>query len=328
MEENKLEKMYLIQTDTCCFISDCMKFSGYDFTYHQSELPNLFFDGEKAELTFAPNWLKIKKFPKKIERSERQPDINKRYEIRDKALMSKSLLEIIKIEEKENYGEDVLGLYDFKSDKQPDITVEVKYDIDIVLNITNYEEPKKIDYNAIQRSSWNDETIKITDKDIKHQLLDKIIFPEILLPTRPCSISSINLYSIIRQHIRENINTKVAEITSDYAFCFAVKKIMALIEPRKFTYNNLFAPTKKGRAKIRFGVQEYKKIEIFEMTHTQENYKSYTPVKELFADSETELKGKIDNLLQKLITAINEPLEMCKHCKGTGYTKEIQICKI
>ena len=60
------------------------------------------------------------------------------------------------------------------------------------------------------------------------------------------------------------------------------------------------------------------------MTHDRENYKSYTPVKAIFANTESELKEKIDALLENLIAVINEPLNFCEHCNGTGYTQEIK----
>lgn len=316
-------KIYLIQTDICCFISDCKIFSGYNYNYHTSSLAKLFFDGSTPEPTFIKHWWKIKKYPQKIEISQSQPNINKRYEIRDETLISKQLPKIINLEEKNNYTEAVLNLYDFKSDKVPNIMIKGEYDIETIFKVDNYQESPKFDYNILLKNKS-----KISNVDINHQLLDKLIFPEILLSVQPCSISSLNLYGAIRKHIIDNIDARVSTITSNYDFCFTVKKIVPLIKPRKFTYNNIFARTKKARLKTHFGIQEYKNIEIFEMTNDKENYNNYTPVKTLFAENEIELKDKIDTLLKNLITVINEPLSFCTHCNGTGYTQEIKTVKI
>ena len=131
------------------------------------------------------------------------------------------------------------------------------------------------------------------------------------------------MYDITRQYIKENIDNSVAKITSDYDFCFAVKKIVKLLQPETITYQNIFGRTKKEREKIRYTTKEYKEITIFEMTHKQENYKGYTAIEPMYANNEDELKQKIDTWLKELITAINEPLVQCTHCNGTGYEEKI-----
>lgn len=215
-------------------------------------------------------------------------------------------------------------MYSLKYDSVPDKEEAVECNLITILEINNYEFPPKIDYKVQIKYGINYKKDVITNKNINHQVLDKIIYPEVLLHTKPCFISSIDLYNVIREHIKNNINTKYAKITSDYDFCFTVKKIVPLIEPRKFTYYNIFALTKKARQKLHFGVEHYKEIEIFEMTHEQQNYKSYTPIGNLHAENEIELKEKIDCILDKLITVINEPLTLCPHCSGTGYIQEIK----
>ena len=312
-------KIYLIKTNKECFISDCSKFEGYDYNYHNTKLNNLFFDGEKAKETYAKGWLVVSKYPKKITRFQSQPSINKRYEISNIDLVSAHIPQIIPFDRKTDYEESIIGLYKYQEDKQDDIEVDVEYEIEEILQIENFETPHKMDYSVIKKKGYEKIVGKITNNDIKHQFLDKIIFPSIVWPLYPCSISSQNLYSIIRNHIKENIDLKVSKITSDYDFCFTVKKIIPLIEPIKFSYKNFFASTKKQRNKTHYGVAEYKEVEVFEMTHTGVNYKSYTPIKELFADNENDLKSKIDELLDGIMATINKPLVQCPNCNGTGY---------
>ena len=60
------------------------------------------------------------------------------------------------------------------------------------------------------------------------------------------------------------------------------------------------------------------------MTHDQENYRGYTAIPELCANSEAELKEKLDMWLEGLMEVINRPLYQCPHCHGTGYMDDIK----
>ena len=60
------------------------------------------------------------------------------------------------------------------------------------------------------------------------------------------------------------------------------------------------------------------------MTNDQERYKSYPVIPEMCANSETELKEKVDEWLVGLIDIINKPLCQCPECNGTGFIGEIE----
>ena len=113
-------------------------------------------------------------------------------------------------------------------------------------------------------------------------------------------------------------------VTSNYAFCFEVKKLIPMIEPETIKYQNIFARTKRERNKIHTTVKRYEEKSIFEMTHEQEKYKGYTVIPEMCADSEAELKEKVDTWLESLIEIINKPLCQCPHCQGAGYVDKIE----
>lgn len=324
--ENSL-KINMVKTDKCCFMSDCTAIHGYDWNYHHTKLTDMFFDGVKPKATFSPNWVKIDKYPTTIQRLVGRPPINKRYEIKDENFISDKLPKIIKYEDREQFDDDIFSLYTFKDDKQDSVLEDVECEIDVVFEVENYEMPPVINYKAIRRTDFSDKEFNITNTLINHQLFDKLIFPEVMLHTRPCSISSQNLFALVRQYVKENIDTKVAKITSDYDFCFTVKKIVPLIEPQTVSYQNIFARTKKERAKINYSTKTFKEIEIFEMTHEQSKYNNYTVIQSIFAENEQELKEKIDNFLDNLITIINESLRMCEHCNGSGYLTEVKRIK-
>lgn len=326
-EDNKLQ-IHMVKTDKECYITDCLAIDGYDWNYHHSQLKELFFDGQKPGVTFSANWLKINKYPSKIKQLQHVPAINRRYELKNEELISDKLPKIIEYTDSVNYDDDIISsLYSYKEDKQKPIMVDVECEINIIMEIDNFELPPVINYKAIRRDQFTDKEFNITNQNIKHQLFDKVIFPEVMLHTRPCSISSQMLFMLVRQYIKDNINTKVAKITSDYDFCFTVKKIIPLLEPETISYSNIFAKTKKERSKIQYSTKTFKEVEIFEMTHAQSKYQNYTVIQPIYADNELELKNKIDEFLLNLITVINEPLHLCPNCKGTGYIDEIKRIK-
>ena len=156
----------------------------------------------------------------------------------------------------------------------------------------------------------------ITSSNIQHQEVDKIIFPSILLPNTPCKLSSENTYKIIRAYIQDNIDPKVAKITSDYDFCFEVVKKIQLAKP--YTSERTYKP--KGRRKIEIvkTFRDTRDARCFEMTHSGSNYKGYTTIKGFEGNNEADLKEQIDAYLKDLIEFINEPLKECPNCNGVG----------
>lgn len=323
-------KIMLIKTNKCCFISDCYAKEGsYDYNYHCSNIPNLFFDGEKAENTWSKRWYRIKQYPTKIERLEKAERINERYEIKDVENVTKKLPKSIKREDLENYDENIIdSLYCYAYDQEPDYMVDADVEVETVCELDKFVDFCDFNFKAIGKFNYDTKQYEVKKADIQHQTIDKIIFPEILLSNKPCKLSSKQMYDITRQYIRENIDGKHARITFDYDFCFTVKKIVPKLEPETISYQNVFARTKKERNKIYYKTVESKEIEIFQMTHNQANYKGYTAIGEIFGNTELELKEKINQWLSELIEIINKPLTQCKHCKGTGYSEEIKAAKL
>ena len=318
-------KINVVKTDSVCFISDCNATSGYDYQYHRSKIADLYFDGKLPEKTFYPNWLKINQYPNSVKRLMSGKRINERYEIKNKDLISEKLPEVIRYENKNNYdGNAIETLYEYKYDNAPRYFEDVAVELLVVCEVDNFKEPVKFDYSTIIRNNWEDKVYQITNVDIKHQLFDKMIFPEVVLHNRPCSLSSKQVYDITRQYVKENIDTKWAKITSDYDFCFTAKKVIPLIEPENYSYQNIFARTKKERNKIHYTTKSFKETEVFQMTHNQKNYDGYTAINGITANSEIELKERLDEWLTTLIELINKPLEMCPHCNGTGYNEKIE----
>jgi hypothetical protein len=324
MAEAKLPIM-CVKTNKGCFISDCFTTSGYNYDYHRTKIKDLLFDGKKPTDTYCTNWYYIEQYPTSIQRERVGDVINERYELEDESLISDKMPKIILKEDIDKYNTDVIdNLYSYEYDRNPPYLEDVPCDIQVVCEIDNYNFPPKISYEAIHKESFSDRQYTIKNTDVQHQMLDKIIFPAVLLHEKPCKFTSKQMYDITRQYILEHIDNSVAKITSNYAFCFTVKKLIPLIEPETIKYQNIFARTKRERNKIHTTIKKYEEKEIFEMTHDQERYNNYSVIPEMCANSEAELKEKVDAWLEGLMEIINEPLCQCPQCNGTGYVGEIK----
>jgi hypothetical protein len=322
---DKVLTILCIKTDKGCFISDCKATGGYDYDYHRTKLTDLFFDSKHPTETYCKNWYFIEQYPVTIQRECRGEIINKRYELLDWTLESEKMPKVIPYEEESNYNSNVIeSLYTYKYEQAPNYLEDVECDIQVICEVDNFNFPPKFDYKAVHRVDFSDRTYTVTNVNVKHQLLDKIIFPAVLLHEKPCKFTSKQMFDMTRQYILEHIDNSVAKVTSNYAFCFEVKKLIPLIEPETITYQNIFARTKRERNKIHTTIKKYEEKTIFQMTHDQENYRGYTAIPELCANSEAELKEKVDMWLEGLIAIINKPLYQCPHCQGTGYIDEIK----
>jgi len=220
------------------------------------------------------------------------------------------------------------SLYKYCYDELPPekINIEFTFNVIMELDINNIETPIKFEYQVQKNRYSDDSIIGVTNRNIIHQLADKIIFPSVILHERPCKMSSHDMYKIVRQYIKQNINYDVAEITSDYDFCFKVTKKIKLTEPYTSKWEikkNNGGSYKKPKFRTSYVVNRF--VEIFEMTYDEYNYKGYTPIPEMEANNEKELKENIDKLCEYIITKINNPIVDCPHCKGSGIIEEQKI---
>jgi len=321
---------------------------GYYFTdninnerYHNTKINDLKFDGEKPEKSFHCDWFIIKDFPKMVTMEEQQADINKRFELKEPEFF-KDLPKIIKLEDvlieeannENNYEkqytqdfENKRSLYAFKSDPQPPKDIPIDFEFVVVGKLEKISGKIPFKYK-VQSTEWDiDGTMDLTNNDIVKNLIDKIVTPSILHHELPSKITSHNAYKIIRQYIKQNINLNYATITSDYAFCFTVEKLIQLNEEEEYIVNENILTKRKPKYVKRY--RKSRKVPIFEMTWSPENYSGYTPIKGFVGKNEKDLKDKIDKYLKDLIIEINKPLVECSYCNGEGVIvqKKIDINK-
>lgn len=197
--------------------------------------------------------------------------------------------------------------------KNMEFSVEIIRDI----QIDNYEEPLKMSIGTavrMQEPAWNvsDELAKV----VIYEDLERILTPEFLLHERPCQMHPIQLYSIIRHWVSRNINPKVAFISSDYDFCFTVKRRIA-IKP-VVVKTEIKKQNGRSFATPKFNTKQltHKEEILFEMA--PKVYNKYPVLEQWHASNLKEMAFQLKNYLDNLMEEINADVEECPHCKGVG----------
>ena len=283
-----------------------------------------------AEKTYHPDWYKVPVIPMIIQEKQGQSNINYRFELIDKELQSDKIpaeLPYTRNDYDNNHFpveyKMYYSLYKAESDSQPDILVDVPFEYLQLMEVSDLKDAVDLPWDIKDKKEYSEKLVKLSQKDIQYQLLDKIVFPEIVLPSRPCSLTSHESYEVVRQYIKQNINPMAASITSDYDCCFTVKKNIKMRDIKEFTVdvNNSWFQFKGQRRKKPKYEKRYntsRQVECFQMTYSPKNYEQYTPIKGFIGNNQEDLKNNITDYLRSLIEWINEPLEDCPHCKGMG----------
>lgn len=315
-------KIIGIKTNDGYYITDDLE----NKSYNRSNLENYIIDGDKPQPTFHEKWKKIKQEPKIIQRYVSQPNINPRYELIDKSLSDKFKSEYkqseVVIGKDEDYDpiyadefRSLVSLYAFKSDPQDPILEDVPFEYETITEIDEIKSKVPFSYKTVD--GWGKPKMNITDNSVKHEMIDLILTPSILIHTKPCKLTTQESYDIVRAYIKDNIDPKQAEITSDYDFCFTVKKRIPLAKPVQYQVdvaNNYGGRKKKPRYENR--TQAIRTYEVFKTS--PKPYDKYPLIKPFEGESEEDLKENIDAYLQHIIGVINEPLKECECCSGVG----------
>lgn len=180
--------------------------------------------------------------------------------------------------------------------------------------------PITTEFKVARSSGWDNKVESVDISKIVHYSeLDTILTPEFAIHNKPCSISSKHTYDIVRTFLKDNIDPKQAQITSDYDFCFTVKKKVGVKPWVHRTEEKKTNGRSYARPRIKTQTVDHKLVEIFEMTNTESNYKGYTPIEGFSGKSLEDLVENIKSFLQELLDVINRPVSECKVCNGTGH---------
>ena len=300
-------------------------------------------NGKFVEHTHHPAWCKVpdEQDITSLSRYASPTIINERFEIIDKEYVKDGVPPVLTIQEVGwKYMEDgyqwtneqytaYRRLYDYRSDTSTGMYTPIEFVATKIATLkTDDIKPLRVSYNILGSATWSNTIIPLDlSKVAYYGELDLMLQEPLLIHHSPCSISSKVAYDIIRQYIKENINSNSAIITSDYDFCFTVQRKI-IIKPYTTTQE-----TKKanGRSyatpKLRTYRHEHKNVELFEMTHDQKNYSGYTAIKGFCAENLTELAENIKHYLNSLMAHINTQFAECEHCAGAGVIVTTRFAK-
>ncbi|MGG1659584.1 hypothetical protein [Brevibacillus sp. NRS-1366] len=293
MKASSQLRLIAIKTKAKVFISDNIK----NDSYYHSSIKNYLFDGEIPKETYRKSWYEVKTVPTKAERKVAPERINERYELKagypESELTPKVIYERY-IDEDSQYAE-VIGLYEKKFELSEETYEELQFEINVIEELDQFE-------------------ITQQQYDLRFNFLDTLNYHPVLLPTRPCKLTKEESYKIIRDYIKHNIDSRYAYVSSDYDFCFTVKKRIELYKQESYQVDVNQNTRKKPKYETRY--RKTRDVTIFEVA--PKAYQSYPIVQEFKGENEKDLQNNIDNYLSELINEINRPYTECVHCKGYG----------
>lgn len=257
------------------------------------------FDGKVAEPTNNEDWFRLDKIPTSVSEKADDKYTNQRYELKTGYTPNSMIPQSIPLNQEEEYKE-VLGLYTYKYDLVPGGYEEIEFSI------------KKI----YEREDF---TFIPNKYDADTDLITQIEYPEVAYQDKPCRIDSVHMLRIIRQYVKEHIDTSVASIASDYDFHFKVVKKIALSNPYSIkvdTNNSIMNKRRKPRWVDK--MISTKEVTIIEFQDKPSRDYDSMVAPSIVGKNYKDLQDKIENYLSDLMTQINKKYCECPHCKGWG----------
>lgn len=300
-----LLEIQAVETDEGIFISNKQRWS--------SNICIFYFDGVNPSTTHCERWSKIDKPFKKVEKHLGYKNENHRYELKDPEMESDKFPKEIKGEDI-YYDEDEYGWYLSGKYSHLSSLYSLKYDeIDL-----GFEEIK-FTYEVVYKIDRLNSKDRYKGQQYPQNLLiDKITTPEIVHHTLPSFLSDEDSYRIIRQHVKNNIDPKVARVTSDYDFCLTVSKAIPLAGHQEYQVDVNWNPfgKRKRQPKYEKRIRTEKNVEIYKVAPKTRD--GYPVVRKFSGKNHKELQENIDKFLDGLMKFINEPVKECSKCKGLG----------
>lgn len=217
------------------------------------------------------------------------------------------------------------ALYEPVYEETEDKLVDVSF---VIIDMGEYiiDNPSNIKSRKIRSTSeGNYSNSKVVEQELKNVVtfdeIVKLLTPEFALEQAPCKLSSHQMYKITRQYLLENLDMKENVITSNYDFCFTVKK---RVHTKPFITSESYWKGKTLKSKL--VTKTERQVEVFEMTYSgykgAGGYEGYTCIPELHGDNLEDLANKLDSYLENLVKSLNSVVHECECCKGTGHIVE------
>lgn len=273
---------------------------------YSSSINGLLFDGVSAKPTLKSEWYKLDKVPTKVEKANPKKKENERWELKEGYSSSELMPQIIT---RNQYDSDeyeaVINCYKYMYDEIDGGYEEVEFEISKIYTKEDFEFIDN-EYNA------------------KSSELTQIEYPSALYQEFPCKLNREQVMDIIRTHVKKNIDRRYAEITSDYKFSFEVKKKINLYEPySKLVDANNSWMNKRRKPKWVEKIIANKSESILHLSDgsSRNDYKTDL-VPEIIGSNYEDLKVKVNEYLDNLMSIINTAYCECPHCQGWGLIKE------
>lgn len=268
-----------------------------------------------------------------VKRKVNSTAINRRYELKDESMESEKIpLKLSREDVGYNQGggydtywenfSSLRSLYNEICDMTEESWEDIDFSVDLIgeIEISNLSKPDVMKFSVPKEENntyQGQKEIDITDVAIFSEL-EQMLVPEFAIHKRPCSISSKVTYSIVRQYVKDNLNSSVALVTSDYDFCFTVKKKVKikpyeLRSEQKKSNGRSYARPRMSSKKI-----AHKQVEIFAMTHAEKNYGEYISIVGFKGESIDDLIENVKLYLDELMQHINSDVTECECCSGYG----------
>jgi len=229
-------------------------------------------------------------FPQKIEKQGQDIYSNKRYELKEGFPISNLTPKVISCDEWEDESE-ISGLYKYQYDTTKGELENVEFEVEVLSEEDNFyiEKPKYKSTPSLM--------VALTTHPALHT-------------EKPCSITGKELYTILRQYVKLNINPMYARVTSDYDFCFTVQKVI-LHSPESYQVN-------VGKRKPKYETRYRRERTVKVLETSPEGYSSYPRQEGISAKNQKELEEKIDKYLEDILEMVNKPYVECECCGGLG----------
>jgi hypothetical protein len=311
-------EIFAIKTDTFVAIADKRDLERTLYN-DDSRLRGYLFDGKRPETTFDKAWVYLETIPTKCQKIIPENRVTIGYKLKPEFGETEATPREVLVEfmTGDSPGSGYWALYDAIEETTPEHYEDTEFAITVLASVENFDMLRGFAYTVRHGQYPNTNPKYIINADYaQHQIIDKIVFPSILLPTRPCKLSSYESYQIIRNHIKDNIDGKYAEITSDFDFCLTVSKRITLTEPLSYVQD--VSMTKKPKLVTRY--QHRRQVKVYEIAPVRngEVYKGYPACPEFEGANYRELEVNIKSYCDEIIAEINKPLVDCPCCAGAG----------
>ena len=275
-------------------IIDCINYvyiQQYDGKYSGATIYGMLFDGKQPKETSKSGWYKLDKIPTKLEIKNSSIKKNKRYELKEGYSPSDLMPMVILYDDyDDDKYENISGCYKYLYDEVDGGTSIVEFEINKIYTREDFDFVKN-EYGA------------------QSSLLTQIEYPSELYQEFPCKLNRSQMMEILRTHVKNNIDRKYAEITSDYKFHFEVKKKISLSNPYNIMVdsNNSFS-NRRRKPKWVERIISQKSETILSLTDgSSSNSYDAELTPEIVGKNYEDLKENLNKYLNDIMEMINVP---------------------